>query len=98
MVTKSNTSINSESLLNRLQEFGQTGRDNDNRLSRVAASDADEAGRDKIVNWMKEAGLEVESDRIGNIFGTWYGTGNRNEAPILLGSHIDTVINAGVYS
>lgn len=97
MITKSNLSINSESLLKRLQELGQTGRENDNKLSRVAASDADKAGRDKIATWMKEAGLEVEVDRIGNIFGTWYGTENRNEAPILLGSHIDTVINAGIY-
>lgn len=97
MINKLNLSINSESLLNRLQELGQTGRDDDKKLSRVAASDADKAGRDKVVTWMKQAGLEVEIDRIGNIFGTWYGTENRNEAPILLGSHIDTVINAGIY-
>ncbi|NMM64432.1 Zn-dependent hydrolase [Clostridium sp. P21] len=97
MINKLNLSINSESLLNRLQELGQTGRENDNKLSRVAASYADKAGRDKVVTWMKEAGLEVAIDRIGNIFGTWYGTENRNEEPILLGSHIDTVINAGIY-
>lgn len=97
MNTKLNLSINSERLLNRIQELGKTGRDNDNKLSRVAASDADKAGRDQLVTWIKEAGLEVEIDKIGNIFGIWYSTQNRNEAPILLGSHIDTVINAGIY-
>ena len=96
-VTNLKLSINSERLLYRIQELGRIGLDNDNKRTRLAASDADKAGRDQLVTWMKEAGLEVEIDRIGNIFGIWYGTENRNEAPILLGSHIDTVINAGMY-
>ncbi|MFZ7943851.1 Zn-dependent hydrolase [Neobacillus sp. 19] len=96
-VTNLKLSINSERLLNRIQELGLTGLDPDNKRTRLAASDADKAGRDLLVTWMKEAGLEVEIDRIGNIFGIWYGTEYRNEAPILLGSHIDTVINAGMY-
>ncbi|MFC4801884.1 Zn-dependent hydrolase [Neobacillus sp. GCM10023253] len=97
MISKLNLSINSERLLNRLQELGRTGLDDDNKRTRLAASDADKVGRDLLFTWMKEAGLEVEIDRIGNIFGIWYGTENRNEAPIMLGSHIDTVINAGMY-
>ncbi|MED4206910.1 Zn-dependent hydrolase [Neobacillus mesonae] len=97
MITNLNLSINAERLLSRLLELGRIGLDKDNKRTRLAASDADQAGRDRLVTWMKEAGLEVEIDRIGNIFGIWYGTENRNEAPILLGSHIDTVINAGMY-
>lgn len=96
-ITNLELSINSERLLSRLHELGRTGLDIEGKRSRLAASDADKAGRDLFVSWMKEAGLEVEIDRIGNIFGIWYGTENRNEAPILLGSHIDTVINAGMY-
>lgn len=97
MDTKLNLSINSERLLKRLQELGRTGLDEENKRTRLAASDGDKAGRDRLVTWMKETGLEVEFDRIGNIFGIWYSTENRNEAPLLLGSHIDTVINAGMY-
>lgn len=97
MDTKLNLSINSERLLKRLQELGRTGLDEENKRTRLAASDGDKAGRDRLVTWMKETGLEVEIDRIGNIFGIWYSTENRNEAPLLLGSHIDTVINAGMY-
>lgn len=96
-VKKNKLTINSERLLNRLQQLGETGLDEENKLSRVAVSDADKAGRDLLVSWMKECGLEVEIDKIGNIFGLWYGTENRNEAPLVLGSHIDTVINAGKY-
>ncbi|GGA36592.1 Zn-dependent hydrolase [Psychrobacillus lasiicapitis] len=92
-----NLSINSNRLLDRLQELGQMGVDNDKKRTRLAASDTDKAGRDLLVIWMKEAGLEVEIDRIGNILGVWYGAENRKKAPLLLGSHIDTVINAGMY-
>ncbi|MEH7123127.1 Zn-dependent hydrolase [Bacillus sp. JJ1773] len=95
--TSLNLSIKSDRLLNRLQELGRIGRDNDNKLSRLAASDADKAGRDLFVTWMKESGLEVMIDRIGNIFGIWYSPENKNEAPIMIGSHIDTVINAGIF-
>jgi len=44
---------------------------------------------------MPEAGLHVEIDSVGNIFGSTNGNG---EKPILLlGSHLDTVVNAGKY-
>lgn len=46
---------------------------------------------------MREAGLDVVVDRIGNIFGIWQTEENRKEAPLMIGSHIDTVINAGQY-
>jgi N-carbamoyl-L-amino-acid hydrolase len=90
-------SIDAERLLGRLRELGQIGRDSDGRLVRLAGSDADKAGRNAFVAWIRSAGLEVVVDRIGNIFGIWRTADNAGEAPILLGSHIDTVINAGIY-
>lgn len=86
--------INADRLLSRLHALGQIGRGADGRLIRLAGSDADRAGRDALCAWMREAGLEVLVDRIGNIFGLWQtGTGD----PLMLGSHIDTVIDAGIY-
>jgi N-carbamoyl-L-amino-acid hydrolase len=64
-------------------------------LTRLALSDEDKAGRDLLVGWMREAGLAVTVDAIGNIFGFW-GTDACAE-PIMIGSHIDTVIDAGIY-
>ncbi|QRM31594.1 Zn-dependent hydrolase [Microvirga sp. VF16] len=90
-------SINAERLLGRLRELGQIGRDGDGRLVRLAGSDADKAGRDSFVAWIRDAGLELAVDRIGSIFGIWRHADNADRAPILLGSHIDTVINAGIY-
>jgi N-carbamoyl-L-amino-acid hydrolase len=54
------------------------------------------AGRDTFVAWIRAAGLEFDVDRIGNIFGIWRTADNPGEAPILPGSHIDTVIYDGL--
>lgn len=93
----SNPAINSGRLLARIREFGSLGRDAQGRLVRLAASDMDGIGRDRFVGWLRGSGLEVAVDRIGNIFGIWKDSGNQDQAPILLGSHIDTVIDAGIY-
>ena len=93
----SKTSIDASRLLGRLAELGAIGRDADGRLVRLAASDADKLGRDCLVAWIEAAGLELAIDRIGNIFGIWVPDGTRDRAPLLLGSHIDTVIDAGIY-
>jgi beta-ureidopropionase / N-carbamoyl-L-amino-acid hydrolase len=69
----------------------------DGRLVRLAGSDADKTGRDAVVGWMRQAELEISLDRIGNIFGIWRPAGTADDAPVLIGSHIDTVINAGIY-
>lgn len=93
----SEVSIQAERLLGRLRSLGAIGRGDDGRLTRLAASDADRAGRDSLVRWLEDAGLEVAIDRIGNIFGIWRPESVRDDAPVLLGSHIDTVIDAGIY-
>jgi len=90
-------SIDPNRLLDRLARLGAIGRDREDRLVRLAASDADRQGRDQFVSWLEAAGLEVAIDRIGNIFGIWAPEGVSDKAPLMLGSHIDTVINAGIY-
>ena len=46
---------------------------------------------------MEDADLKVVVDRIGNIFGIWETEENKDKKPLMIGSHIDTVINAGQY-
>lgn len=88
-------------LLRHLAELGNVGRDGDGALSRLAFTDQDRAGRDLVRDWFLQAGLTVEVDRIGNIFGIWNPAGvdmSRPEhRPVMTGSHIDTVRNAGIY-
>ncbi|OCP02816.1 Zn-dependent hydrolase [Ensifer sp. LC13] len=90
-------SIDAARLIGRILALGEIGRDPQGQLTRLAGSDSDRAGRDRLVGWLTDAGLEVVIDRIGNIFGIWRDETNAGEAPLMLGSHIDTVINAGVY-
>ena len=87
--------IHAPRLIERLKELGATGRDEAGRLCRVAATDADREGRDLFCGWLKEGGLRIEVDRIGNIYGIWEPEGASGDA--VVGSHINTVINAGIY-
>ncbi|AHK46098.1 N-carbamoyl-beta-alanine amidohydrolase protein [Ensifer adhaerens OV14] len=93
----SHQSINAERLLTRIRELGAIGRNDQGQLTRLAASDTDKLGRDRLVAWLRAAGLEIAVDRIGNIFGVWQSQDNAGQSPLMLGSHIDTVINAGIY-
>jgi beta-ureidopropionase / N-carbamoyl-L-amino-acid hydrolase len=90
-------SIDAERLLDRLRQLGRVGRGEDGGLTRLAASDADKAARDVLAGWIKAEGLEVAVDRLGNLFGIWRGAEGGDLPPVMIGSHIDTVIDAGVY-
>jgi len=89
--------INTKRLLSRLQELGEIGRNSQGQLSRLAASDEDKLARDQLVKWMQQAELQIEIDRIGNIFAIWSPDSVSEIQPIMMGSHIDTVKNAGIY-
>ena len=90
-------SVNGARLLERINELGTIGKDEEGRRTRLAASDTEKQGRDKVVSWMEDADLKVVVDRIGNIFGIWETAENKDKKPLMIGSHIDTVINAGQY-
>ncbi len=90
-------SINKERLMERINELGATGKDAEGKRTRLAASDTEKEGRDLVVSWMEDAELKVVVDRIGNIFGIWETEDNKEKEPLMVGSHIDTVINAGQY-
>ena len=89
--------INSNRLLESIKDLGATGHIEGVGRARVAASDEDKAGRDFTCNLMKDAGMEVVVDRMGNIFGIWEEDYNKDQEALMIGSHIDSVINAGMY-
>ena len=89
--------INEARLLDRIHALGRTGLDAAGRRVRLAATDEDKAGRDLLAQWMTEAGLTVVTDCVGNQFGIWQTEENKDREPVMLGSHIDSVINAGQY-
>lgn len=61
---------------------------------RLALSDDDRDGRHLVLSWMRDLDLDIGIDAIGNVIGVWnIGVG----APVLTGSHIDTVRTGGKY-
>lgn len=62
--------------------------------ARLALTDADRDGRDLVVGWMRDLGLDVVVDAIGNVVGTRAGTDPQATA-VMTGSHIDTVRTGG---
>ncbi|HEY7069680.1 MAG TPA: Zn-dependent hydrolase [Acidimicrobiales bacterium] len=79
--------------LEALAEVGDTG---DGGNCRLALTDEDAGGRELVVGWMRDLGLSVRVDRIGNVVATRGGS-DPSLAPVMTGSHIDTVRTGGRY-
>jgi len=82
-------------LLATLDQLARVGAIEGGGCARLALTDEDKAGRDLVVGWMKALGLEVHIDAIGNVIGL--RAGRENLAPVMTGSHIDTVRTGGRY-
>jgi N-carbamoyl-L-amino-acid hydrolase len=87
--------VNKQRLLQRLDQLAQVGALDGGGVSRLALTDSDKQARDLTVSWMKELGMSVQIDRVGNIIGL--RPVDEDISPVLLGSHIDTVTVAGRY-
>jgi beta-ureidopropionase / N-carbamoyl-L-amino-acid hydrolase len=59
-------------------------------------TDAHRAVAAQLREWMQAAGMSVEIDAVGNVIGR-YAAGTANAMTLLVGSHYDTVRNAGKY-
>ena len=69
-----NLRINGQRLWDSLMELAQIGATPKGGVCRIALTDADRAGRDQVVQWFRDAGLEVRIDEVGNVFGRRAGT------------------------
>ena len=87
--------IDGAHLLMALDELAEIGALDGGGCARLALSDEDKAGRDLVVGWMKVLGLDLQIDAIGNVIGL--RAGREKLAPIMTGSHIDTVRTGGRY-
>src|SRR3954463_15617558 len=65
-------------------------------LTRVFLSPESRAAGEAVLGWMREAGMQASLDAMGNAVGRYEGT--RAALPcLMLGSHLDTVRDAGKY-
>lgn len=90
--------INIARLMSRIEMLGEVGQvlgpNGERGCARLALTDADRDGRDLVVSWMRELDLQVDIDAIGNVYATYEGT-DPALAPVMTGSHIDTVRTGG---
>jgi N-carbamoyl-L-amino-acid hydrolase len=77
----------------RLDALAEIGAIDNGGCARLALTDDDRLGRDLVVSWMRDLGLRIDIDEIGNVVGTWPAAST--EPPVMTGSHIDTVATGG---
>ncbi|HUO10989.1 MAG TPA: allantoate amidohydrolase [Phycisphaerae bacterium] len=65
------------------------------RITRTFLSPATKRAQELVMAWMREAGLSVRVDAAGNVIGRREGAGDVKT--FVIGSHLDTVPNAGKY-
>ena len=92
---ESQLTINFSRLSGQLQEINAINRQADGSCCRLTLTDPDRQARDLVLKWMREAGLNVHIDRIGNLIGVQ--PGGETNSPVMTGSHIDTVATGGPF-
>ena len=79
-------------VLARCAMLGEISEEPDRLTRRVATQALAKAG-EVVARWMEDAGMTTRRDAVGNVIGR-HGGGER---PLVLGSHLDTVPNAGTF-
>ncbi len=87
--------IDAKRLLARIDALAEIGAIDGGGVCRMALTEEDRQGRECVLNWMHDLGLEVASDAIGNVVAVRPGRKGGN--PVTTGSHLDTVATGGRY-
>jgi len=84
-----------QAMIDRLAEFS----DEPGRLTRLYLTLAHRRAAERVAEWMRLAGLAVRIDAAATVRGLRPAgrAGWRSSARLLVGSHIDTVVDAGRY-
>ncbi|HSB68086.1 MAG TPA: Zn-dependent hydrolase [Candidatus Methylomirabilis sp.] len=85
--------INLARLKQDLEDLGAIGRAPGGGVSRPSFSQADMEARGWLIRRIADAGLEARVDAAGNIFGRW----QPGSPVVMVGSHIDSVPNGGMF-
>jgi beta-ureidopropionase / N-carbamoyl-L-amino-acid hydrolase len=79
-----------------LNAIGRIGIGDHGAVTRLVFSIKELRSRQLLIHLMRQAGLQIHIDAIGNIFGRFAGSDTKAPA-VLAGSHLDTVIHGGKY-
>jgi allantoate deiminase len=87
--------LSGETILARLQSLARHT-DISGEMTRLSLSPAHKAAAGDVLNWFRAAGMTAEIDPLGSVAGRL--AADRNDAKtLIIGSHIDTVPNGGIY-
>lgn len=88
--------MDSDNIRNNFFTIANIGRNEDGSITRLLFSKEYEEAQKLTIEYMKEAGLTTEIDSVGNIHG-YLKSEDLNARTIVIGSHLDTVIQGGAY-
>jgi beta-ureidopropionase / N-carbamoyl-L-amino-acid hydrolase len=88
--------INKRRLLRDLNAMSRIGIGDHGSVTRLVFSIKELRSRQFLIHLMRQAGLQIHIDRIGNIFGRLNGA-NPKAPAVLAGSHLDTVLHGGKF-
>lgn len=71
--------------------------DDAGRLTRVCCSPAMREAHRLVAHWMTATGMATRVDAGGNLRGVYYPPGCDSQRRVMIGSHLDTVVDAGKY-
>lgn len=101
--------INSDRLWKHLRQLAGIGKNQDGSITRFPFTPQDRQAELLILSFMEEAGLDAGRDAAGNLIGRWIpeglpavsGTSSEDAqdelAPVIAGSHYDTVLEGGAF-
>lgn len=88
--------VDRDRLVRTMETQAAIGETSEGGLDRLALSESDGDVRDWFLTEMERAGLSVRIDKTGNMFGRREGK-YPDAAPVLVGSHLDSQPNGGIY-
>lgn len=92
--------LNMKRLRSNLSDLSDIGRvEGKAGINRVSFSAQDMAGRNYLLQYMREIGLEAQMDGVGNVWGIWspVPAKKKNLPSVIIGSHLDTVPQGGEF-
>ncbi|MEV9641078.1 Zn-dependent hydrolase [Mammaliicoccus sciuri] len=88
--------INKERLWARLTGLSGIGKQESGGVTRFSFTREEREAKALVSSYMTEAGMTVREDAVGNLIGKKEGR-QKNAPAVLMGSHIDTVLNGGMF-
>lgn len=79
-------------------EFGSLDVERGRGRTVLTGSEADRKARERLIERMEDAGLEIRVDPVGNVAGRWVPEGvDPDASAVAAGSHLDSVPRGGIF-